>query len=79
MLAFEHRHLAMHKQPSGHWSLQHCRLLPAHEIAAWAARLQQLAPRLSGPIYFLWGTDWEDTPIVNARWVLGGWRSWAAF
>lgn len=20
-----------------------------------------------GPIYFMWGTDWEDQPIVNAR------------
>lgn len=44
-----------------------CRLLPPEEIAAWGTRLQQLAPRLSGRIHFLWGTDWEDTPMVNAR------------
>lgn len=44
-----------------------CRLLPPEEIQAWAARLQQLAPRLDGPVYFLWGTDSADVPVVNAR------------
>ncbi|KAL4444143.1 hypothetical protein ABPG75_011880 [Micractinium tetrahymenae] len=29
------------------------RLLPEEEIQAWAARLEQLAPQLQGPIYFL--------------------------
>lgn len=36
------------------------------EHEAWARRLQALRPRLQGPIYFLWGTDWEDAPVVNA-------------
>lgn len=44
------------------------RLLPAGEAEAWAARIErQLAPRLAGPVYFLWGTDWEDVPIRNSR------------
>ncbi len=34
---------------------------------AWADRLATLAPQLQGPIHFLWGTDHEDAPIVNAR------------
>lgn len=35
---------------------------------AWAERLCCVAPQLKGqgPIYFLWGTDWEDAPVVNA-------------
>ncbi|PSC76227.1 UPF0759 -like isoform X2 [Micractinium conductrix] len=44
------------------------RLLPQGEMDAWAVRLaEQLAPRLRGPIFFLWGTDWEDAPMRNAR------------
>ena len=43
------------------------RLLPGAEIEAWAERLRRLAPRLQGPVYFLWGTDWEDVPMRNAR------------
>ena len=43
------------------------RLLSADEHAAWAQRLQRLASDLHGPIYFLWGTDWEDAPLVNAK------------
>ena len=36
------------------------------EHAAWARRLLAIRPRLQGPVYFLWGTDWEDAPAVNA-------------
>jgi hypothetical protein len=43
------------------------RILPAEQHAAWAQRLASVAPQLQGPIYFLWGTDWEDAPVVNAR------------
>jgi len=45
------------------------RLLPEDELRAWAARIEALRARrvLRGPIYFLWGTDHEDAPIVNAR------------
>jgi uncharacterized protein YecE (DUF72 family) len=45
------------------------RLLPEGELRAWAARIEALRARrvLRGPIYFLWGTDHEDAPIVNAR------------
>jgi len=36
------------------------RLLPQAEIDAWAMRIvQHLAPRLQGPIYFLWGEGGE--------------------
>ena len=47
----------------------HRRVLPEDEVRAWAARIQELAPRLCGPLFFLWGTDWEDAPILNARWA----------
>ncbi len=44
------------------------RLLDAQEISAWAQRLRgyAVAP-LQGPVYFLWGTDWEDAPMRNAK------------
>jgi hypothetical protein len=42
------------------------RLLSAEEHSAWASRLALLSAQLKGPIYFLWGTDWEDAPAVNA-------------
>eukprot|EP00892_Ulva_mutabilis_P001030 jgi/Ulvmu1/10928/UM007_0107.1 len=42
------------------------RIVAKEEHAAWAARLRALHPRLRGPVYFLWGTDWEDAPVVNA-------------
>jgi uncharacterized protein YecE (DUF72 family) len=45
------------------------RVLPATDIQAWVVRLRDSlsAPRVNGPIWFLWGTDWEDAPLVNAR------------
>ncbi|KAG2496693.1 hypothetical protein HYH03_005110 [Edaphochlamys debaryana] len=43
------------------------RLLGQDEAQAWSARLEAVAPKLSGPVYFLIGTDWEDAPITNAR------------
>lgn len=43
------------------------RVLSAHEIADWGVRVQQLAAGVAGPVYVLWGTDYEDAPIVNAR------------
>jgi hypothetical protein len=42
------------------------RTLSQREHDAWAARLQPPAAQLRGPVYFLWGTDWEDAPVVNA-------------
>jgi hypothetical protein len=38
-------------------------------MQAWAERLAPLGPQLQGAgghIHFLWGTDWEDAPLVNA-------------
>eukprot|EP00897_Mesotaenium_endlicherianum_P002696 jgi/Mesen1/2454/ME000158S01652 len=44
------------------------KLLPPEELSLWADRLlHHLPPQLKGPVYFLWGTDHEDQPIVNAR------------
>ena len=43
------------------------RLLTDSELSDWAARIDALCPQLTGPIYFLWGTDWEDAPVVNAK------------
>lgn len=37
------------------------------EQQQWAERLRALLPALPGPCFFLWGTDWEDTPVRNAR------------
>ena len=37
------------------------------EQQRWAERLRALLPELPGPCFFLWGTDWEDTPVRNAR------------
>ena len=42
------------------------RILENNEHEAWAARLQAVAAQLQGPIYFFWGTDWEDAPVINA-------------
>lgn len=36
------------------------------EQEAWARRITALRPHLRGPVYFLWGTDWEDAPVTNA-------------
>ncbi|KAI5071310.1 hypothetical protein GOP47_0013561 [Adiantum capillus-veneris] len=44
------------------------RLLSETELLCWATRLlAELPKELKGPIYFMWGTDWEDQPIVNAK------------
>ncbi|MCO5579425.1 hypothetical protein L7F22_033280 [Adiantum nelumboides] len=44
------------------------RLLSETELLCWATRLlAELPKELKGPIYFMWGTDWEDQPIINAK------------
>eukprot|EP01038_Epipyxis_sp_PR26KG_P007837 gene7837-10644_t len=51
------------------------RIISNLEINDWAHRLSCLVNNnndsnneiMSGPIYFLWGTDHEDQPIMNAR------------
>jgi hypothetical protein len=45
------------------------RVLPSTEIQAWVVRLRESlsAPCVNGPVWFLWGTDWEDAPLRNAR------------
>ena len=43
------------------------RVLRDEEVAWWAEQLAQIGPTLQGPIYFLWGTDHEDQPWVNAK------------
>ena len=46
----------------------HCRCAACTRTPqAWAARLAPLAPLVAGPIYYLWGTDWEDAPVKNAQ------------
>eukprot|EP00271_Cylindrocystis_brebissonii_P014912 TRINITY_DN3659_c0_g1_i3.p1 TRINITY_DN3659_c0_g1~~TRINITY_DN3659_c0_g1_i3.p1 ORF type:complete len:884 (+),score=144.68 TRINITY_DN3659_c0_g1_i3:411-3062(+) len=44
------------------------RVLSGAELRAWADRLRDTAflKQLEGPIYFMWGTDWEDQPLINA-------------
>ena len=42
------------------------RLLEDDEIRAWGRRIREVAPRLRGPIWCLWGTDWKDAAIENA-------------
>lgn len=60
-------------KPSFHYIRVHRRegskrLLSDSELQIWVARLQIKLPEiLQGPIYFMWGTDWEDQPIINAR------------
>lgn len=44
------------------------RLLTEMELSVWENRLKAgLPPNLKGPVYFMWGTDWEDQPIINAK------------
>eukprot|EP01036_Dinobryon_divergens_P022790 gene22790-31086_t len=48
------------------------RVLSESEIQAWATRILSLDEREEVsydrcPIYFLWGTDHEDQPIINAK------------
>jgi hypothetical protein len=53
------------------------RVLADWELEEWVERLEAARsgsnapagdrpPRLEGPIYFLFGTDWEDQPIINS-------------
>jgi len=41
------------------------KVLSEQEIQDWVARLRGMARALHGPIFFLWGTDYEDQPIRN--------------
>lgn len=48
--------------------LAHLTAAPApREGQAAQQQQQQQAAGLSGPVYFLWGTDYEDAPLINAR------------
>lgn len=44
------------------------RKLSEEEVKAWAARIENLAAggALTGPVYFLWGTEHRDVPLRNA-------------
>lgn len=59
-----------HGSTSWHSALHaHCctALTACVPLQAWSQRLQALASTCRGPLYFLWGTDWEDVPLVNGR------------
>lgn len=43
------------------------RVLADWEIDAWRQRIMDVAEKSNCTIYFLWGTDHEDQPIINAR------------
>jgi len=45
------------------------RVLEEDEFCKWIQRLRELRARagLQGPIFFLWGTDHQDQPMVNAQ------------
>eukprot|EP00850_Spirogloea_muscicola_P014681 SM000107S14047 [mRNA] locus=s107:141773:144739:- [translate_table: standard] len=43
------------------------RVLSKDELATWQRRLSNLPKALKGPVYFMWGTDHEDQPIINAK------------
>lgn len=45
------------------------RLLSEGEIKSWGERLRavELQSKIRGPIYFMWGTDHEDQPVINAK------------
>ncbi|KAJ7523754.1 hypothetical protein O6H91_18G061600 [Diphasiastrum complanatum] len=43
------------------------RILSQTEILEWEARLRGLLDHFMGEIYFMWGTDWEDQPLINAK------------
>eukprot|EP01031_Cornospumella_fuschlensis_P030065 gene30065-36309_t len=45
------------------------RVLYTQEIADWVQRISRLyeVENFQGALYFLWGTDWEDQPMINAR------------
>jgi len=41
------------------------KVLSEQEIQDWVTRLRGMACALHGPIFFMWGTDYEDQPIRN--------------
>jgi len=45
------------------------RVLSEEEIKSWGERLRspELQSKIRGPIYFMWGTDHEDQPIINSK------------
>ena len=43
------------------------RVLRDDEIQWWSEQLDGLGSDLDGPIYFLWGTNHEDQPWINAK------------
>jgi len=45
------------------------RILGEEEIKSWGERLRspELQSSIRGPIYFMWGTDHEDQPIINSK------------
>lgn len=45
------------------------RVLSEEEIKSWGERIRlpELQNSLQGPIYFMWGTDHEDQPIINSK------------
>lgn len=43
------------------------RLLDTNEISEWVSRIRSAFTKFSGPCYVLWGTDYEDQPIINAK------------
>lgn len=45
------------------------RVLSEEEIKSWGKRLRspELQNSMQGPIYFMWGTDHEDQPIINSK------------
>lgn len=45
------------------------RLLTANQIKRWGERLrsEKIQQHITGPIFFMWGTDHEDQPIINCK------------
>lgn len=45
------------------------RVLSDGEIKSWGERLRslELQSKIRGPVYFMWGTDYEDQPIINSK------------
>eukprot|EP00667_Euglena_gracilis_P014766 EG_transcript_15320 len=81
--------LPIHVRPDAAPELVYCRIhrregahrvLTPEEVSAWADRLRPLGVpgRLRGPVFFMWGTDWADQPLVNARNLAGALGAQAA-
>ena len=43
------------------------RVLKPDAVQDWVRQLGRCLPRLAGPCFFLWGTDYRDQPVLNAR------------